>query len=194
MKWLLGVFAAFALAIGGCAGEGKLQTIDQTRKAGTYIKNHPDAPPDVQRAGADVEANAGLLQKDEGVPDAPVEYSPEASQQARDQYTEELSRPPFILTFLAEAAGSIGWDWAGTALLGAWGLFEGFRRRKTQKKLVATYHGVEKVKEAVKTNGITDPAAINSILGSVATAYNVYTDVHAEVKKLKDKGTIPNKA
>lgn len=180
---------AFILCGASCPTEGDRQTLHQTREAGRFVKEYPDAPAPVKQAGHDVESNAATLQKNlVGEPQEPVKpYSPEASKEARDRSDKEAEEPPAILKWAAKVVTPIV-PWAAPVLLGAWGVFERLRKAKALQRLTAIYQGVETVKAKIGNGQYAE--AITDAMRTVAGNMNVYNEIKAELHALKEVGKV----
>lgn len=177
------------LGMGSCPREGDRQTLDQTIKAGAFVKTHPEAPPIVQKAGSDVELNGLTLQRNlVGEPEEPTKpYSSQASEEARIRADKEAQEPPAILKWAANLVTPFV-PWAAPVLLGGWGLIEKLRRGKALQRLAAVYQGVETVKAQIGGGQYAD--AISGAMRTVAGNLNVYADIKREIGALRESGVV----
>jgi hypothetical protein len=105
------IVVILALAGGGCAGsaEESKNLNRQNKHAGKFVKEN-SADPEIKQAGADIEANAAVIEKVEGPPKEDNPYSKEQSEKFRAEGEAAAKRG-----FLAAAGatlltiGAIAW-------------------------------------------------------------------------------------
>lgn len=141
-----------AIAVTSCSGitEGDRLALDQTVRAGSFIRENSGEAP-IARAGADVEANATVVQATIGKPDREVPYSPEASEAAREQSAKEHAESSGFWGGILKFVGGLFGPW-GAVLAGAVGTITGFWKKFQWKKRTtviadAVEHGIQALKE-----------------------------------------------
>ena len=186
MRYLIIILLIFTIGCG--LTESTKELNHQNQEAGGFIAKNA-ADPIIKQAGEDIKDNSIAIKTDIGEPEEPKSYSPEESAAARDRQVEEIE------TRLAIGNGAL--DWLNSvpfgkpiavlipSLLGVW---EFLKRRKTKKKLHASYQGLEKIFEQAKNKQFLDVA-----LGAYREGidvYDMYEEIKKDIKKKKKSGEL----
>ena len=75
-------------------------------------------------------------------------------------------------------------NWAVTGLTALVAVFGFYKKWRANQKLGVVIEGVEKVKSGIAEGKYAE--AVNDILRNVAVAYNLYPEIKADVKKIRE--------
>jgi polyhydroxyalkanoate synthesis regulator phasin len=153
-----------------------------------YARRLLDLAGKMNQTGSDVEQNSAVLADVLPDPEDPAaDYSKKGSADAR-KASIEADRKPFLLGVLTDLTGALGWEWIGTALTTAFGLFMFIKKKGTDRRLKGTYEGVQLAINQAKDGKAA--SAIKAAVKSGQQAWNVWNEVAPELKRLKDRGEL----
>lgn len=178
------ILVPWVLLGNSCAGTSEADRAlnHQSKEAGKFIKTNPDAPPVVQQAGADVEANSAALEKNLlGSPKDPTPYSPDESKRQREQSDTDHTTPWWKLILGGLGTAAITWFSRGGLLR----LLPGFAGGPVGIGLNLLVEGISRVREKAAASGGNVPVA--DLLATLKETTEANPAAHALIRDLAHK-------